>query len=74
MACQYQNHKHYLFLWILSLCVFQVFFQTAAADEQSTLNKWKRYAIADLPDRAIFIQGADMNSDGYHISSGLMVL
>ena len=29
------------------------------------MDKWKRHAIADLPDRAMFIQGADVDSDGY---------
>jgi hypothetical protein len=54
-----------MFLWILSLGVFKVFFQTAAAGEQVTLNKWKQHAIAILPDRAMFIQGANVNSDDY---------
>ena len=33
--------------------------------QQVSLDQWKRHAIADLPDRAMFIQGADVDSDGY---------
>ncbi|MFC1635099.1 FG-GAP repeat domain-containing protein [Planctomycetota bacterium] len=29
-----------------------------------SLDKWKRHAIADLPDRAMFVLGADVDSDG----------
>jgi len=65
MTCQHQNHSHYVLIWILSLCVFLLCCQMAIADEPGTLNKWQRHAIADLPDRAIFIQGADVDSDGH---------
>jgi hypothetical protein len=34
-------------------------------NQRLSLDKWKRHAIADLPDRAMFIQGADVDSDGH---------
>jgi hypothetical protein len=65
MTCQHQNHSHYVLVWILSICVFLLCCQTAIADEPGTFNKWQRHAIADLPDRTIFIQSADVDSDGH---------
>ncbi|MHC4509122.1 MAG: FG-GAP repeat domain-containing protein [Planctomycetota bacterium] len=34
-------------------------------NQEMSLDKWKRHAIADLPDRAVFIQGADVDSDAH---------
>ncbi len=33
--------------------------------QKMSLDKGKRHAIADLPDRAVFVQDADMDSDGH---------
>ncbi|HUV62266.1 MAG TPA: VCBS repeat-containing protein [Sedimentisphaerales bacterium] len=33
--------------------------------QEMSLDKWKRHAIADSPDRAVFVQGADVDSDGH---------
>ena len=34
-------------------------------NQEMSLDKWKRHAITDLPDRAMFIQASDVDSDGH---------
>ena len=36
-----------------------------AAAREISLKTWKRHPIADLPDRAMFVQAGDLNGDGH---------
>lgn len=58
MTHQQQYDTHYVFIRISLLCLFLSCCQIAGAGVQ-----WKRHAIADLPDRAMFIQASDVDSD-----------
>ncbi|MHC4353398.1 MAG: FG-GAP repeat domain-containing protein [Planctomycetota bacterium] len=67
MTFRRQKQIH-VFFHILLLCLLLVSCQIAGAGvrpKRASLDKWRRHAIADLPDRAMFIQAADVDGDGH---------
>ena len=67
MICRKQNHASHVFVRVSLLCLFLAGSQMVGMDvgaKGASLDTWKRHAITNLPDRAIYILGADVDGDG----------